>query len=106
MRICAEEENFREIMLKGKKAFFSEMRIERSSIPEGLYVYEVRHDEEDWTEPVEIKRGILVNFLGTLISTEPLLQDDEDFMDIESSDEWEEIMTCEEKGLGFLLKKN
>lgn len=37
-----------------------------------LYYYEIRHDESDWTEPVEIGNDITVNFMGTLITNAPL----------------------------------
>ena len=74
----ANDECFYEVSIGGKRALFSDVRIKRASIPKELYVYEVRHADEDWDEPCQIKRGIMVNFYGTLISNEPLLKEGED----------------------------
>jgi len=63
---------FNEIDIQGSSALFSELRILRESVPKPLCVYEVRHSDEDWTEPAQITRGVLVNFLGTLITAKPL----------------------------------
>lgn len=37
-----------------------------------LYYYEMRHDDLDWTVPIEIRKNVLVNFLGTLVTKAPL----------------------------------
>ena len=55
----------------GKECLFNDLRIDRSTIPDGYFMYEVRHSDEDWGEPCEIALGILVNFYGTLITKEP-----------------------------------
>ncbi len=49
------------------------MRIDRSTIPKGRYQYEVADDDESQGEPSRVKKGIMVNFWGTLISDVPLL---------------------------------
>ena len=54
----------------GKECLFNDLRIDRNTIPEGYFMYEVRHADEDWGEPCEIALGILVNFYGTLIAKE------------------------------------
>ena len=41
------------------------MRIERSSVPEGKYQYEVAGDDDSGGDPARIKLGVLVNFFGT-----------------------------------------
>lgn len=50
----------------------SDMRIDRSTVPEGLYQYEVADDDESQGDPARVKKGIMVNFWGTLISDVPL----------------------------------
>lgn len=69
-RLNAKEVTWEKVELLGKECLFNDMRIDRNSIPEGWYFYEVRHSDEDWGEPVEIGLGILVNFYGTLLSRE------------------------------------
>lgn len=50
---------------------FSDMRIDRSTVPEGRYQYEAA-DDEGQGNPVRVKRGIMINSFGTLISDAPL----------------------------------
>jgi hypothetical protein len=68
----AKEVVFAEIEFQGKPALHSEMRIERSSIPKCLHLYEVRHADDDWSTPVQVAKRVMVNFYGSLITTEPL----------------------------------
>ena len=51
---------------------FTDLRIDRDSIPKdlGLYAYDVR-DECDGN-PCEVRSFILVNHMGTLFTTEPI----------------------------------
>lgn len=72
MRYHAEELRYEKVKIAGTEAFFSDDRIQRDSVPEGLYQYEVRHDDDGLGEPAEIAKGILVNFYGTLLCTERL----------------------------------
>lgn len=71
-RLKYNEEKFSKVKVCGIECEFSDMRIDRGSIPEGKYLYEVAGDDESGMEPVRIKPGILVNFFGTLVSDVPL----------------------------------
>ena len=42
------------------------------SVSEGLYQYEVRHDDDGFGNPVQIAKGILVNFYGSLLCRDKL----------------------------------
>ena len=72
MRYNAMEERFEEIEVLGKPALFHDMRLERNTIPKGLYLYEVRYDDDGVGNPVQIAKGIMVNHLGSIITREPL----------------------------------
>lgn len=85
-RYNAMEESFEEIELFGKPALFTPVRIDRNTVPKGLYLYEVRHDDESWGDPVQIGRGILVNHYGTVITREKLHLDKDGFLNIEPDD--------------------
>lgn len=61
-----------EVEVLGKRGLFSELRVNKDTVPEGYYMYEVRHSDEDWGEPCEIAEWIMVNFFGTLLMKEPL----------------------------------
>lgn len=70
-RLNAREELWEKVEVLGKECLFVDLRIDRNTIPEGYYMYEVRHTDNDWGEPAEIGEWILVNFFGTLLTKEP-----------------------------------
>ena len=70
-RYNAKEITWEKIEVLGKECLFYDLRVDRNTVPEGYFMYEVRHADEDWGEPCEIALGILVNFYGTLLSKEP-----------------------------------
>ena len=72
-RFKVNEVSWQKVEVLGKEGLFNDLRIDRNSIPEGYFMYEVRHDDDDWGEPVEIGLGILVNFFGTLLTKEPIV---------------------------------
>ena len=66
-RYNAMEETFTEVRVLGKPALFHDLRIDRSTVPKGLYLYEVRYDDEGLGDPVQIAKGIMVNHLVLLL---------------------------------------
>ena len=105
MRYDAEKVRYMRVRVRGTEALFCEARIEKETVPNGLYMYQVRHDEEDWTEPVQIKSYILVNFLGTLLTREPLLSENEQSSYLDSEKEWEVISERSELGVAQFMSK-
>ena len=63
---------FEGVSVCGIECEFSGMRIDRNTVPEGKYQYEVAEDDDSGGDPARVKQGILVNFFGTLICSEPL----------------------------------
>ncbi len=53
-------------------ALFTDLRVDRSTVPDGVYRYEVRYSDEYGGEPVELARGIMVDFFGTVLTREPI----------------------------------
>lgn len=72
MRLDYRKEKFSRVSVCDLECEFNDMRIDRSSVPEGKYQYEVAGDDDCGDEPVRVQRGILVNFFGTLICDRPL----------------------------------
>ena len=72
VRLDYKNEVFSKVSVCGISCEFSDMRIDRSTVPKGKYQYEVAGDDESGGEPARIKLGIMVNFFGTLICDEPL----------------------------------
>lgn len=68
MRADYNKETFTRVRVCGIECDFSNMRIDRSTVPKGRYQYEVADDDESQGNPARIRHGIMVNFFGTLIS--------------------------------------
>lgn len=72
MRLDAGKERFELVTVLGKEMLFTDLRVDRATVPKGMYMYEVRHADEDWGDPCQIGEWIMVNHFGTLITNEPL----------------------------------
>lgn len=72
MRLDYRTEKFQKVSVCGIPCDFSDVRIDRSTVPKDRYQYEVADDDESQGEPSRVRLGIMVNFLGTLISDVPL----------------------------------
>lgn len=72
IRLDYKKESFLKVKVCGIECEFNDMRIDRDTIPEGRYLYEVAGDDDSGGEPVRVKVKILVNFFGTLICDDPL----------------------------------
>ncbi len=64
----ANEADYEEFEILGREALFTNMRIDRNTLPDGLYAYDLR-DECDG-EPCELKSFVLVNHWGTVVVKE------------------------------------
>lgn len=71
-RMNAAEERFEEVTVLGLPMLFSDLRIDRESVPKGYFMYEVRHGDDDWGDPCQLATWIMVNHYGTLISAQPV----------------------------------
>lgn len=87
-RYDAGKELFEEITVLGKPALFTGIRIDRNTVPEGLFLYEVRHDDEGLGDPVQIGERILVNHFGTLLTCEPVILQPDGYLDIDEEKDW------------------
>lgn len=65
-------EHFQKVSVCGIRCEFSAVRIDRSTVPEGKYQYEVAGDDDSGGDPARVRLGIMVNFFGTLISDQSL----------------------------------
>ena len=63
---------FEPALLFGKFCMFTDRRVDRSTVPLGLYVYELRHRDDDWCTPCEILPHVLCNFMGTILVDEKI----------------------------------
>ena len=61
-------EKFEDVTVLGHPMLFTCLRVDRDTVPQGMYMYEVRHDDDQQGEPVQIANWIMVNHWGTLLS--------------------------------------
>ena len=66
------KEHFEKVRICGIECLFSDVRIERSTVPEGKYQYEIEGDDDSGGQPARVQTGVWVNFFGTLICDNPL----------------------------------
>lgn len=89
MRIDYRKVKFQKVSVCGIQCDFSDMRIDRSTVPKGRYQYEVADDDESQGNPARVGYGIIVNFFGTLISNVPLPLVDDNLLWLRDGDfEW------------------
>ena len=88
MTFNAMTEHYEEITVYGKPALFTSIRIKRDTIPDGLYAYDVRHDDECRGIPCEIAPFVMVNHWGTIILAEPLELPDDGRRYIDEDTDW------------------
>ena len=70
--ICVDARNeiFEHIELFDAPAMFTNARVDRSTIPDGLFCYDVRGSDEDPGALCVIEPSVLVNHSGTVIGIE------------------------------------
>ena len=68
MQLDYSKEKFTKVRVCGIECDFSDMRIDRNTVPKGKYQYEVAGDDDSGGNLVRVQSGVLVNFFGTLIS--------------------------------------
>ena len=87
----ANDEQYQEIELFDKPGLFSNGRIARDNLPEGVYCYDLRGSDYDPGEPVCVEEQVVVNHAGSVLLTEPL-----------ELAENGRLMLTEEEGLNFV----
>lgn len=91
--IDARKEKFQVVTVFGEKMLFTNARVDRNTVSKGLHMYEVRHSDEDWGEPIQVAEWIHVNHWGTLLSAKPIELEkspviDNSYRDIDAETDW------------------
>ena len=73
-------EKYQGIELFGKPALFSNGRIDRDKLPEGLYCYNLCGSDYDPGMPVTIQEHVVVNHAASVITAEPVELPEEGFL--------------------------
>lgn len=65
-------EKYQQIELFEEPALYSNGRIDREKLPEGLYAYDLRGSDYDPGLPVTIQEHVVVNHAATVITARPI----------------------------------
>ena len=66
------DKQYQEVELFEKPALFSNGRISRDNLPEGVYCYDLRGSDDDPGSPICVEERVVVNHAGSVILTAPL----------------------------------
>ena len=73
-------EKYQAVELFGKPALFSNGRIDRDKLPEGLYVYDLRGSDDDPGLPVTLESHVTVNHAASVITAAPIELPEQGFL--------------------------
>jgi hypothetical protein len=80
----AKDTTFDLAVLFGHPVIFADIRIDPDTLPSGLHAYELRHSDDDWSQPATLENHVAVNFFGTVISQNEIPV--EDFLQVNDGD--------------------
>ena len=73
---------FEEVEILGIPALFTTLRVDRSTIPKGMYAYDMQTDPEDWSQPCLLGRHIAVEHFGTVLTASPIHLPEKGYLDL------------------------
>ena len=65
-------EKYQEVEIFDVPGLFSNGRIDPATIPEGMYVYDLRGSDDDPGQPITVETHVTVNHAGSVITAKPL----------------------------------
>ena len=72
MAVDAHKERFERALIDGREVLFTNLRIDRSTVPEILHCYDIRETDGFSGVAASVERYVLVNHWGTILSKEPI----------------------------------
>ena len=75
-----------EIQMFGMPALFTDWRIIRDTVPKGMTLYELRHEDENWGKPCQLAKRIVVNYYGSILTSLPIQLNPDGGRDINRGD--------------------
>lgn len=83
--IDVNEGSFQEVELKGHMALFTELRVDKNTIPEGVNCYELCHGDDD-SYPAALEQSVRVNYFGTVLMADKVELGKEGYVPLEYED--------------------
>lgn len=79
--IDVNRESFQEVEVKGHMALFTELRVDKSTIPEEVNCYELRHGDDD-SYPAALEQSVKVNYFGAVLMTDKVDFGEEGYVEL------------------------
>ena len=73
---------FEEVEILGIPALFTTLRVDRATVPKGMYAYDMQTDAEDWSQPCLLARRVLVEHFGTVLTASPIHLPEKGYLDL------------------------
>ena len=89
----AKDVAWEKVEVLGREGLFSCCRVDKETVSEGWYIYDIRHDDDCQGDPVQICKWVAVNHWGTLLVKEPFELEpskfnDNAYLDINPEEDW------------------
>lgn len=84
-RVDLVQEKMEEAEIKGRLVLFTGLRLGKNSIPEGMYIYALRHGD-DAGIPCFIEKNVTVHYFGTVVTAEPFDFGDKEYIPVKCDD--------------------
>ena len=70
--IDATKERMAEVKILGIPGLYTPLRVNRATVPQGMYTYDFQTSEGDWARPCLIARHVAAEHFGTVITVRPI----------------------------------
>lgn len=83
--IDVNKERFEEVEIKGRRGLFTDLRVDKSTVPEGVSCYELRHGDDD-SYPATLELSVRTNYFGAVLMTDKIELGQEGYKPLEYDD--------------------
>lgn len=82
----AATERFEAVEIFGIPGLFATERVNRETVPPGMYAYDMQTSAEDWSQPALLARWIMVEHYGTVLTASPIPLPTGGYLDLKPGD--------------------
>lgn len=83
--IDVNSRQLQEVELQGRYGVFTELRVDKSTIPKGVNCYELRHGDDD-SYPAALEENVRVNYYGAVLMTDKMELGQEGYVSLSYDD--------------------
>ena len=84
--VDARKEHYEAVEILGIPGLFTTLRVDRATIPKGVYAYDMQTSEQDWSQPCLLARHITVEHFGTVLTASPVPFPPNGYLDLSPGD--------------------